>query len=336
MLPPETPTRGGSRDGGGGGSSPLSILIADDLVELYQPVEGGVGVAARKALEAAAEAAAAAAGCSSAPRHIQLGEQLLELAPTLRAFVDAQQPRNGLLALMSLMREIQAFEMWTALGGWAEPAEGVAKPSIGFDLQPRLDWARATSSAPALSTEEALDRRGRARKEVQSAMHTLLGEGNLLCFIPVAAPPPFPVARQRPSTVHAPSCCKGQRAWPRSHSSLSPRAYARRRSCHCRPRLSLRAVMIAAFWNWRRRSGAQCRMHRGSRPGVIENELGIPTSATSTRAAARGQMPQRRRPRGDVRGVRRVARNAKKRRGRTRGALWWTTSVGGVACGRWT
>lgn len=192
LLPPETPTRGGSRDGGGGGSSPLSILIADDLVELYQPVEGGVGVAARKALEAAAEAAAAAAGCSSAPRHIQLGEQLLELAPTLRAFVDAQQPRNGLLALMSLMREIQAFEMWTALGGWAEPAEGVAKPSIGFDLQPRLDWARATSSAPALSTEEALDRRGRAREEVQSAMHTLLGEGNLLCFIPVAAPPPLP------------------------------------------------------------------------------------------------------------------------------------------------
>ena len=30
-------------------------------------------------------------------------------------------------------------------------------------------------------------------------------------------------------------------------------------------------------------------MHRGSRPGVIENELAIPTSATSTRAAARGQ-----------------------------------------------
>ena len=206
LLPP-TPTHSSRTNP----NPQACILVADDLIDLYEADNPAVTSAARRAVDAAA--AAAAEAMSTPPRarkHIRLGEVLLAQAPKLRCFVtDPADPSAGLHALLQLMREEQAIEIWGALSPFLEPP-GASPPLLGGDVSPRVQWARGVASSDA-ATPEARSIRRQAREEVQGALNTLLADGSLLCFIPVAAPPPPPAGaanpeyRQRTFTLQGPS-----------------------------------------------------------------------------------------------------------------------------------
>ena len=177
LLPPpsaSTPTSG-------------NVLIADDALRRYAARDAAALEAAHAAVRRAAMDVAGAAGGSV--RHVDVGARLLEACPTLAQHYGGAAA-DGLGALCALMREEQAGEIWASLGEWADGVDAHLgrKPQIGADVVPRLQWARETSTSDTYARGVGL--RSRARDEVRACLDKLLGDGTLLCFVPVAAPPP--------------------------------------------------------------------------------------------------------------------------------------------------
>ena len=80
-----------------------------------------------------------------------------------------QSASDGALgALVRMMREGQAGEIWASLGAWVTTADarlGGRTPEIGWDVAPRVAWARETATAPGYAEGAAL--RDAARAEVR-------------------------------------------------------------------------------------------------------------------------------------------------------------------------
>lgn len=191
-----------------------SVLVATDALALYEAGDPRTTSAAReRVLKAAATLAGPAA---SEVRHIQLGAALLDRCPTLRGeYANADGGIDGLTALCNLMREEQAGEIWEALGAWCSGGEGSKdrRPKLGDDVIPRLMWARDTATSESYPLGHT--RRQQARAEVKNALNAMLSDGSVLCFIPVAAPPPPPYGaldpgyRARTFTLQGPAGVAG-------------------------------------------------------------------------------------------------------------------------------
>lgn len=111
-----------------------------------------------------------------------------------------------------LLLSVSRAAVWDALGDWAKPrgAPAAEWPHIGEDVEPRLAMAQETANGDA-GVPAAVAAKLRVREEVQAALGQLLGDGSVLCFVPVAAPPPCPGDaqeagyRMRTFTLQAPA-----------------------------------------------------------------------------------------------------------------------------------
>ena len=176
LLPPD------SYDNPTNTTTKPTILIADDALQRYKGEDNIMTKSAHQAVEKVASS------IGGEVRHFDLGVELLKHCPSLHDLKAA----DGLEALCTLQREEQAGEFWEALGPWAESIDDKIgrKPLLSWDVTPRMMWAKATSTAPIYAKGESW--RVRARKEVKAALESLLSDGTLICFIPVAGPPPLP------------------------------------------------------------------------------------------------------------------------------------------------
>ena len=174
-------------------AAPPKVLLATDALDRYKAPDERTRHAARGVAD---EVAGALASMSSAGRVVplDLGAEILAACPTLHAHYGTDSRIDGLAAVCALMRELQAGEIYSSLGEWAETVapELGRTPALTPEVQTRLAWARETSRAATF--QDTHDRRHRAREEVGAALEALLGDGTVLCYIPVAAPPPPPGA----------------------------------------------------------------------------------------------------------------------------------------------
>ena len=178
--------------------TPHTVFIAEDCLLRYQARSAATTAAGRTAVWDVARALAGVGGARGEVCGISLGARMLEACPTLlRAYgadpSDANAPPDGMGALCRAQRDTQAGEMWASLGEWVEtPSDALAghPPTLGADVKPRVAWAKAT--AQPSSYAEAATTRKQVRDEVRDFFDALLPEGCVLCFVPVAGPPPPP------------------------------------------------------------------------------------------------------------------------------------------------
>lgn len=171
-----------------------TVYVVEDAIERYDAPDRRTVEGLRAAISATAAALASAR--QGSVRKVRLGAQLLESCPTLRrAYGDGVgegEAVDGISALCALMREMQAGEIWGTLGEWSETIDPKLgrRPELGADVKPRMAWAKQTSTSAGFVEAAAV--REAAREEVKAALDKMLGDGSVLAFTPVAAPPPPP------------------------------------------------------------------------------------------------------------------------------------------------
>ena len=100
-----------------------TVLVPEDALRRYVASEPSTEAAARAAVHAAAGAV------GGEVRSIDLGVLLLEACPTLRTAYGVNG-RDGLDALVDMMREGQAGEIWGVLGGWCAAEHAAHQPPM--------------------------------------------------------------------------------------------------------------------------------------------------------------------------------------------------------------